>query len=108
MSKKSRISFEIKIKYAQNYLAGKISISDVCKELNITRWAFYLWITKYDSSGAEGLCQTSQNTKYPKEIKNFAVEDYLLGRGTLLDICLNCIIKSDKYINKKDTYDILS
>ena len=58
MSKKSRISFEIKIKYAQNYLAGKISISDVCKELNITRWAFYLWITKYDSSGAEGLCQT--------------------------------------------------
>ena len=53
MSKKSRISFEIKIKYVQNYLAGKISISDVCKELNITRWAFYLWITKYDSSGAE-------------------------------------------------------
>ena len=45
MSKKSRISFEIKIKYVQNYLAGKISISDVCKELNITRWAFYLWIT---------------------------------------------------------------
>lgn len=23
-------------------------------------------------------------------------------------IILNCIIKSDKYINKKDTYDILS
>ena len=29
MSKKSRISFEIKIKYVQNYLSGKISISDV-------------------------------------------------------------------------------
>ena len=95
MSKKSRISFEIKIKYVQNYLAGKISISDVCKELNITRWAFYLWITKYDSSGAEGLCQTSQNTKYPKEIKNFAVEDYLLGRGTLLDICKKYNISSE-------------
>ena len=100
MSKKSRISFEIKIKYVQNYLAGKISISDVCKELNITRWAFYLWTTKYDSSGAEGLCQTSQNTKYPKEIKNFAVEDYLLGRGTLLDICKKYNISSDSVLRR--------
>lgn len=48
MSKKSRISFEIKIKYVQNYLAGKISISNVCKELNITRWAFYLWINYFN------------------------------------------------------------
>ena len=62
MSKKSRISFEIKIKYVQNYLAGKISISDVCKELNITRWAFYLWITKYDSSG--GRRSLSNFSKY--------------------------------------------
>ena len=100
MSKKSRISFEIKIKYVQNYLAGKISIFDVCKELNITRWAFYLWITKYDSSGAEGLCQTSQNTKYPKEIKNFVVEDYLLGRGTLLDICKKYNISSDSVLRR--------
>ena len=46
MSRKSRISFEIKIKYVQDYFAGKISISDVCKELNITRWTFHWWITK--------------------------------------------------------------
>ena len=101
MSKKSRISFDIKLKYVQEYLEGKIRIYDICEEINITRWTFHWWITKYNLNGAEGLRQTSQNTKYPKEIKNFAVEDYLLGRGTLLDICLNCIIKSDKYINKK-------
>ena len=55
MSRKSRISFEIKIKYVQDYFAGKISISDVCKELNITRWTFHWWITKYNLNGAEGL-----------------------------------------------------
>ena len=59
MSRKSRISFEIKIKYVQDYFAGKISISDVCKELNIARWTFHWWITKYNLNWAEGLRQTS-------------------------------------------------
>ncbi len=81
MSKKSRISFDIKLKYVQEYLEGKIRIYDICEEINITRWTFHWWITKYNLNGAEGLRQTSQNTKYPKEIKNFAVEDYLLGKS---------------------------
>ena len=97
MSRKSRISFEIKIKYVQDYFAGKVSISDVCKELNIARWTFQWWITKYNLNGAEGLRQTSQNTKYPKEVKNFAVEDYLLGRGSLLDICKSTIFLQIQY-----------
>lgn len=59
MSRKSKISFEIKFKYVQDYFAGKISISDVCKELNIARWTFHWWITKYNLNWAEGLRQTS-------------------------------------------------
>ena len=39
------------------------------------------------------------------EMKCFA--DTSLKRSEFF-INLNCIIKSDKYINKKDTYDILS
>ena len=61
-------SITIKIKSVQDFFEGNISISDVCKELNITRSTFYWWITKYNLNGAEGLRQTSQNTKYPKEI----------------------------------------
>ena len=100
MSKKSRISFDIKLKYVQEYLEGKIRLCDICEELNITRWTFHWWITKYNLNGSEGLRQISQNTKYPKEIKNFAVEDYLLGRGSLLDICKKYNISSDSVLRR--------
>ena len=50
---------------------------------------------------------------YPQRKQRYIVgemkcfDDTSLKRSEFF-INLNCIIKSDKYINKKDTYDILS
>ena len=48
---------------------------------------------------------TSDN-KLAQLIGNSIIQ--LISSGYIVYIILNCIIKSDKYINKKDTYDILS
>lgn len=100
MSRKSRISFEIKVKYVQDYLTGKKRLCDVCEELNIAKESFRRWISKYNLNGAEGLRQTSQNTKYSIEIKNFAVGDYLAGKGSLLEICRQYNISSDSVLQR--------
>lgn len=100
MSRKSRISFETKVKYVQEYISGKKRSCDICKELNIVRESLYRWVSKYNLYGAEGIRPVVQNTNYPIEIKNFAVEDYLSGKGSLLEICRKYNISSDSVLQK--------
>ena len=100
MSRKYKIAFEIKVKYVQEYLAGKKIVSDICEELNITKGAFYMWVSKYNLNGTEGLRPTSKNTRYSSQIKSFAVEDYILGKGSLLEICRKYNISSDSVLRR--------
>ena len=49
-------------------------------------------------------CKALEEYLEEKALEGWMLEDIICG----FLIFLNCIIKSDKYINKKDTYDILS
>ena len=100
MSRKYKVPFEIKLKYVQEYLNGKKIASDICKELNISLDSFYIWVGKYNTNGVDGLRPIIQNTKYPDEIKNIAVEYYLSGKGSLLETCRKYNISSDSVLRR--------
>lgn len=100
MSRKSKISSELKVRYVQEYLSGEKRMCDICDELNIVRNSFYQWLNKYNLHGDEGLRQISRNTHYPIEVKRLAVEDYLSGKGSLLEICNKYNISSDSILRK--------
>ena len=56
------------------------------------------WIRQYQTFGAEGLMNRGKNESYSAELKQLAVEDYLSGKGSLHDICVNYKIHSDRQL----------
>ena len=70
----------------QEYLEGRSSQQAIADRLQVDRSSLRQWINKYESMGAVAFIE-SGNKRYPKEVKEQAVADYLAGRGSLLDIC---------------------
>lgn len=100
MSRKYKISFEVKIKSVQEYITGKKRACDIYEELNIRRESFHKWVSKYETNGSEGLRQFSHNKKYSTETKDSAVDYYLSGKGSLLETCRKYNISSDSVLHR--------
>ena len=77
MSRKSKVSTEIKVQAVEDYLRGIKSLSEISNELNIYKSAISAWVRKYKTFGKEGLLNKEYNTS-----------DYLDGKGSLDDICI--------------------
>ena len=104
MGRISKISAEVKIKTAKDYLDGKVSIINKSTELGVSTITIWKWIQKYKTFGPLGLIRSEKNTIYKSDIKSKAVEDYLSGSGSTYDICMRYNISStsvlDKWIKK--------
>ena len=98
MSRKSKISYEVKIKSVQEYTTGKKRACDICEELNIRKESFRRWVIKYNTNGAEGLRPFSYNKKYSTETMDSAVDYYRSGKGSLLETCIKYNISSDSVL----------
>ncbi|MGY5240463.1 transposase [Clostridium tertium] len=88
MSRKSKVSTEIKVQAVEDYLRGIKSLSEISNELNIYKSAISAWVRKYKTFGKEGLLNKEYNTSYSAQLKTQAVIDYLYGKGSLDDICI--------------------
>ena len=84
--RKSKYEAKIMLEAVQEYLEGRSSQQAIADRLQVDRSSLRQWINKYESMGADAFIE-SGNKRYPKEVKEQAVEDYLAGRGSLLDIC---------------------
>ena len=84
--RRSKYEAEIMLEAVQEYLEGRSSQQAIADRLQVDRSSLRQWINKYESMGADAFIE-SGNKRYPKEVKEQAVEDYLAGRGSLLDIC---------------------
>lgn len=88
MSRKSKVSTEIKVQAVEDYLRGIKSLSKISNELNIYKSTVSAWVRKYKTFGKEGLLNKGYNTSYSAQVKTQAVIDYLDGKVSLDDICI--------------------
>ncbi|MBQ2887058.1 MAG: transposase [Alphaproteobacteria bacterium] len=92
MSKRN-ISAEDKIYAVNLYLNGHQSLRKIAALFGVKLSSASQWVRNYESMGAEAF-MLKHNKKYPKELKQQAVLDYLNGLGSQDDICKKYGIRS--------------
>ena len=98
MSRNSKISGQEKIATIEKYLRGEDSLTHLATQLGVDFITVKQWLSNYQSLGPGGLLTTSKNTAYSAEIKYAAVNDYLAGAGSHMDICKKYGIKSTRQL----------
>lgn len=100
MSRKSKVSSEVKVKVVQEYLAGLKTMSQITYELNINYSTIQEWVRKYKLFEIKGLLIERINTKYSDEIKARAINDFRNANGSLRDIYIRYNISSHSILRK--------
>ena len=96
---KRKIAPEDKVEAVQEFLDGKSSLSDIANRLGVNIMSFEMWVTNYRSMGPAAFSHNGSKL-YSKELKEQAVQDYLSGLGSLMDICEKHKIKSTGLLRK--------
>ncbi len=100
MSKRSPKSVEEKLEIVNLYLEKGKSISSLIREYRVSDTTIRTWVRKYKQLGIAGLRESNTWTRYSKEIKEQAVQDYLSGRGSLKTIIETYHISSGSVLEK--------
>jgi transposase len=98
MPHKAKVSGSEKIAAIEKYLRGEDSLKRLATLLDVHPSSVKQWLQIYQSLGPNGLLQTPQNAVYSVELKRIAVEDYLAGSGSHMDICKRYSIKSTRQL----------
>lgn len=108
---KRKISGNEKLTAVLRYLDGNTSQGQIARDLNVSLASVQQWIFNYESMGADVFLMKG-NKKYSKELKIQAVEDYLAGSGSQIDICKKYGIRSkgklQRWIKQYNGYEELS
>ena len=90
---KPKFSSELKIRACEDFLSGKYSAAQVCEKYGITynekkhsSSSLNEWIAKYKAMGCEAFTNSRHNKSYSSELKIRAVGEYLVGKGSIMDI----------------------
>lgn len=86
MSHHAKISGQQKIAAIEKYLRGEDSLYHLAYTLEITFSSIKQWLQTYQSLGPSGLLNTSKNRVYSAELKKSAMEDYLDGGASHIDM----------------------
>lgn len=97
MGRKIKYNAEEKIYAVREYLDGKESMSSIAKRLNIAFQSFKQWVKNYEAMGPD-VFSTKQNKHYSKLVKEQAVNAYLTGEGSYIDICKKYKILSTRQL----------
>ena len=99
MSRKSKIDPVLKVQLVEQYLRGEIGIREAGRLAGLSGSgtdSFRKWVIIYQNEGPGGLLNQTHNKYYPLELKLSAVNDYLQGEGSLLEIMRRYGIRSKK------------
>lgn len=84
---KRGISYEKKLEAVEKYMRGEGSQKGIAQEYGVHKSSFQQWIANYEVMGPSGLAAIHTNSKYSKDLKTVAVEAYLRGEGSQVEIC---------------------
>ena len=95
MSRKGKIEAEEKIRIVQECIEGKLSQAQAAEAAGVKAESVRIWIARYQAEGSLGLSNIEgYNRVYSGELKHQAVEEYLSGEGSILEICKKHEIRS--------------
>ena len=94
MSKRRNVEAETKVKLVKGYLAGEFRQTKGAEVAGVSLASFQQWIMKYEAEGVAAFCGKGKCKQYSEETKRQAVEDYLSGKGSQLEICKRYNIQS--------------
>lgn len=104
---KPKFSPEIKIHACEDFLSGKYTSSQVCEKYGITyngkncsSTSLSEWVAKYRAVGPEAFTYSHYNKSYSSELKIQAVEEYLSGEGSILEITVKYGISDTKVFRR--------
>lgn len=100
MSKRSPKSVEEKLEIVNLYLEKGKSMSSLIREYGVSDTSIKTWVRKYKHLGIAGLRESKTWTRYSKEIKEQAVQDYLSGQGSLETIIDKYHISSQSVLKR--------
>ena len=78
---------EEKVNLARACIEGKMSQREASWKAGVKQATIQAWINRYQAEGAAAFLPHERNRVYSLELKQKAVQDYLKGKGSLLDIC---------------------
>lgn len=97
---KPRYSPELKEKIINEYQSGKLTKSDLREIYGMNPDTIYKWIGKYELYGINAFIKGIGNCTYSKDFKMKCVEEYISGKGSLLDISAKYNISSSSILLK--------
>jgi len=84
---KRGISYDKKLEAVEKYKRGEGSQKGIAREYGVHQSSLQQWVANYEVMGPSGLVAVHTNNKYSKELKTVAVEAYLRGEGSQVEIC---------------------
>lgn len=100
MGRRIKVSYEKRLDAVERHLRHECSMSDLAKQLKVSRAAIRQWISRYQAFGSEGLQDSCRNQPYSSTLKEAAVLDYLSGNYSQLELCGKYGMKSTTQLRK--------
>lgn len=92
------VSYDKKIEAVEKYKRGLGSQGSIAREYGVSQASFQQWIANSEAMGPLGLAIGDTNNRYSGELKTAAVEAYLRGEGSQVEICKRYNIRSKKQL----------
>lgn len=99
MSRKPKYSPEEKANFVMDYLKSEMSERAFANEKDISVHTLRDWLAKWKIHGLAGLITKSSNVKYPPELKNKVVSEYLGGGKSQRQVMLEYQLPSGSLIS---------
>ena len=115
MSRKEKIDPGLKVQLVEQYLRDEIGIREAGRLAGLSGNgidSFRKWVNIYRNEGPAGLLEQRSYKYYSEETKLQAVNDYLDGKGSLMDIAAQYGLRSKKqlqsWLNQYNTHGEIS
>lgn len=100
MSFKHKYTFEEKERIILEYQAGTHGFRELCRIYGMAQQALKDWIRLYEIFGMEGLKTESKASCYSKEVKEAAIQDYLMHTLPVKEILIKYRIRSTTQLKR--------
>lgn len=86
MSQQQKISIEEKLDLVRRCLNGELGVREAARIASVSPASIRRWISRYEMEGEKTFVPSIRNRVYSLELKLNAIQSYLSGDGSLLEI----------------------